>query len=225
MTKQITSEDGNSFNYSASSVSALKATVEKNLMNLAKVELASEIPDATYKQLGGACEVDFRTIKKWILGETKTLGVAPYNKIRNFINKSTLFHIYEPAILFDWIREPGITHIIFDYDWGNEEFSPNKSKFQLTRNALKESLRGFSEDKFNLDKLDLLEKYEGKSFDLFLDWEKLGINVSAANLPIYRYPDELIDKDQHYKVVLFSISITGEPKQIIEPIWEDVEPL
>ena len=214
-----------SIEVSPSVVNALRETVETNLKRLENVDKKEDISDKTYKELSNFCDVDFRTIKRWILGETRNLGEGPFKKIRDYINKSQLFHIEQPARLFSWSRQSEVTHVIFTYHWGTKTFIESKDIFETVESQIRNLLKGYKEDKKTRKRLDLLAEYEEKSFAIYKDWSESGVSVSAARLPKYSYPEELMERGQNCLVAAFSISTQGMPISIYEAQWEDVEPL
>ena len=214
-----------SFKVSRASMEALRATVTNNLMNEQNVKKKEQLVDFTYKLLSTPCDVDFRTIKRWVLGETETLGNATFLKVRDYINKCTLHDIESSARLFSWTMQSNLTHIIVDYYWGQKSFNESRSIFDKVEGQLIELISGYKRNKPEMKRTELLASFELKSMDVYDEWKELKVHVQAGILPAYSLPKELLDPDQVCKVAAFRIITDGTPSEVYVAEWDDVQPV
>ena len=138
---------------------ALKLIVTNNLLNIQNAYAIEELFDKTYKKLGELCDVDFRTIKRWVTGETKALASGPYEKIRNFIDLIELFLVRNPIELFAWARRTDVTHVIFEYKWGKKSVKESKPLWDMARTDLLDIMKGYKKEKDTKETTDLLVEY------------------------------------------------------------------
>jgi hypothetical protein len=201
---------------------ALKLTVTNNLLNIQNAQVIEELFDKTYKQLGELCDVDFRTIKRWVTGETKALASGPYEKIRNFIDLIEIFHISNPIELFAWARRTDVTHVIFEYKWGNKSVKESKPFWDLAQKDITEIMTGYKLEQHVKEITDLLVEYEEKSEEIYERWLLNDLVICGAVIPPFSLPEELMDPDQQYKVAVFHLSTDGPPELVYKPNWDKV---